>query len=123
MNLAEERKAVADLLNAGGVRAATHVPSDPKPPLAMVVPGSPYLAAADTFGGSRTLRLDVWLVAGTATNNAALTDTLDARIAEAIAILDADEWLLEDVQIDQWEPASGGKFPVAILGIQTTITS
>lgn len=121
MNLTEERQAVAALLTAGGVRAITHVPSKVTPPFAMALPGSPYLSAAETFGGAKTLRLDVWLVEGTAASNAALTVSMDARIAEALAILEADEWLVEDVQIDQWEPASGGKFPVAIIGIRTTI--
>lgn len=123
MNLAEERQAVAELLTAGGVRAVAHVPSKPTPPLAMVVPGSPYLSAAETFGGSKALRLDVWLVIGTATGNAALTDALDAEIVKALAILEADEWLIEDVQIDQWQPAASAiEYPVAIIGIRTTIT-
>ncbi|MFJ2544391.1 hypothetical protein [Microbacterium sp. NPDC087589] len=122
MNLTEERQAVADLLTAGGIRAITHVPGKVTPPFAMTLPGSPYLSAAETFGGSKTFRLDVWLVEGVATGNAALAEAMDARIAQTLSILEADEWLVEDVQIDQWEPSAGGKFPVAIIGIRTTIT-
>lgn len=120
MNLAAERKAVADLLTAGGVRAVAYVPTKPTPPLAMVVPGSPYLSAAEDFGGSRTLRLDVWLVIGAAADNAKLSDAVDQRISDALAILE-DEWLLDDVQVDQWETADGSKYLVAIIGIRSDI--
>ncbi|MDQ0645662.1 hypothetical protein [Microbacterium murale] len=122
MSLAAERKAVAALLTAGGIRTAAHVPSDPKPPLAMVTPGTPYLATRDDYTGDRVARFDIWLVIGTAISNTALADAMDERISEVLAILDGSDWLVYEVSADQWEPAGGSKFAVAIISISNTIT-
>lgn len=115
-----ERTAVADTLTAADFAAVDHVPARPIPPLAMVVPGSPYLEGGDTFGG-KTMRLDVWIIAGQG-DTAALSDALDDQIVRAVAALEADDLHVENVsQPIQWQPASGSTYLVAIIGVRLDV--
>ncbi|MGM7677576.1 hypothetical protein [Microbacterium sp. A94] len=122
MILVSERKAIAEVLTGAGIRTVAHVPTRPEPPIAFVVPGSPYLEGGDTFG-QKTLRLDMWIVAGQGDNDS-LSDALDALIVTALAALEADDLTVENVsQPIAWQPSTGGEYLVAVIGIRTEIST
>ena len=117
----DERTEVATLLGGAGFTAFDHVPSRPIPPFAMVVPGSPYLEGGDTFGG-KTLRFDVWVIAGQG-DTSALSDALDDQIVTAIAALEADDLHVESVsQPIEWKPSTGGTFLATVIGTALEVT-
>ncbi len=119
--LKAERQTIADLLSASDITATAHVPARPVAPLAMVLPGSPYLEGGDTFG-AKTLRLDVWLVLSAQGDNEALSDAIDERVEAAVAALEADDLAVENVgQPIEWRPEGGAAFLVVIIAIRTEI--
>ncbi|MBZ4485965.1 hypothetical protein LQ938_09700 [Microbacterium sp. cx-55] len=122
MNLKAEREAIATTLAAGsGLTAFAFVPANPIPPLAMVLPGSPYLEGGDVYG-SKTLRADVWLVLPGLGDNQTQSDSLDTHIEAAVAALEDDDLAIENVgQPIEWKPDAGGMHLVSIISISTQI--
>lgn len=87
--LSQLRADVAEALTAAGLPARTAMPERPAPPLAVVLPGSQYLAQPDeanTFCTSFTVTLDVLLVMAKGSNQAAL-EALDAAIVTTVIAL------------------------------------
>ena len=112
--LKDERTDVAQMLAAAGLTAYAAVPDRVVPPLAMVVPGSPYLEDGQTIGAKR-LHLDIWLIPGNGENEA-ITDALDEQIMQAVTVLEAHDITVENVsQPIQWSPNSGGQFLTSVV--------
>lgn len=86
------RKAVADALTAGDVKAADYIGETLTPPCAAVVPADPYLTPAqpgdDLPYGFTAVALDVLLVSGLTTAKKQ-ADAMDELIAKALTALDA----------------------------------
>lgn len=118
--LKAERAAVAELLTAGGITGLDHVPANPVAPVALVVPGSPYLEGGDTFG-EKTIRFDVWIIAGRG-DNAGLSDALDDLIGTAVTTLEAEDVHVESVgQPITYQPANGAAYLAAILSTRLDV--
>jgi len=118
-----EREAVAALIARDDRPAVAFVPAPVSPPLAMVLPGSPYLEGGETFG-SKTLRIDVWLVYPGATDNAATGSALDTEITRTVAALEADDIFVESVEAPAlWQPNSGGSFLYTVISARLEISS
>lgn len=80
------REAMAGLLEAGiAAQAHPFMPGRIVPPAVIVLPGSPYLGAGDTFG-TFELRLEVVVVAAAKVNETA-ANTLDGLILDAVVEL------------------------------------
>ncbi|SNS41584.1 hypothetical protein SAMN06309944_0164 [Micrococcales bacterium KH10] len=79
------RTGIVQALEAAGIQAFDHLPERLNPPVAVLVPGSPYLEAGDVFG-THKVRYTVALVAGNATNDMA-TKALDELIETAVTAL------------------------------------
>ena len=122
MSLRDERTAVAESLTAAGLRGVDHVPGRITPPIAMVVPGSPYLESSGQPFGSKTLRLDVWLVVG-AGDNAVIANRLDEHIAIAVEALEDADWLIENVAQPFPYAPQGGEFLTSIVSIRGYINN
>lgn len=114
--LTRERQWVADVLTDAGIPATPHVPARPNPPVAMVLPGNPYIEPGDTFD-TRRLHLVVQIVVGSA-DNAAVTVALDGYVATALDALDAALVNVEQVGgAFPWRPKAGGEFLVVPIDI------
>ncbi|TGY35040.1 hypothetical protein E5344_12200 [Microbacterium laevaniformans] len=118
--LTDERQEVADLLTEAGFSGTVHVPSVPLPPLAMVLPGSPYLDEGELFG-ERAMRLDIWVVAGQG-DTPSLADGLDEQIAGIVQTLEGDGITVESVaQPITWKPANGSENLVSIISVRLLV--
>lgn len=118
MSLNEERLAVAELLDAAGVKTYDHIPERVTPPAAILVPGSPYLEQGQTFC-DYTMRLEVTLVSGTA-SNAATTKALDTLVEQAVVALGQDYDVDEVAQPFQLS-ANNALYLATRVNISTTI--
>lgn len=93
--LTAARQRLSAALAAAGLPAADHLPERPTPPIALVVPGTPYLEAGNAYG-TYQVRLTVLLMAATATNEVA-TRRLDAMAAAVVVALAGTEFGVERV--------------------------
>lgn len=118
MNLKAEREALKATLTGADVHTFAKVPGRFTPPVAIVVPGSPYVEQGDTFGTS-ALRFDVWLAAP---SGELAEDTLDDLIDTATGALTGESWDIETVtQPFDWSPTSGGNHLASIISIRGQI--
>lgn len=93
--LGDLRTAVADALAPLGLNTYTHLPGRAALPCAMVIAGSPYIEQGQTFG-ERLFRFGVLVASQTGENNSE-TSALDELIEAAVAALESDGWLVEQV--------------------------
>jgi len=83
--LTDFRTSITSALKGAGVQAFEFLPERINPPAAVVLPGSPYVEAGDTFG-THKVTFTVSLIAGNGTNDAA-TAALDGLIQTAVLAL------------------------------------
>lgn len=90
------RTALTADLQAQGLFPVAFVPERPAPPLAVVVPGAPYVATGDTFGTYK-VRFDVVLMTAKATNETETID-LDTSVQAALeALANSARFYLEEI--------------------------
>lgn len=92
MGLSTLRTEVSDALTGAGFKTTTFIPERVTPPVAIISAADPYVVETGTTFNSFLVRLEVTLVAGTATN-AVATENLDGLIEEAIICLGG--WTVE----------------------------
>lgn len=82
----QARAEIAAALNGIDLDVHEYMPERMSPPCALLTTGSPWVEDGEQFG-SFTVRYQVTIVAGTATNEV-VTDRLDEHMAAAIVALD-----------------------------------
>lgn len=95
--LTATRQRLSAVLGAAGLHATDHLPERPVPPIALVVPGAPYLEAGPRFGTFQ-IRLTVLLMTATAAN-AVQTQALDEMAAKVVVAVADTEFGVE--RLDQ----------------------
>jgi len=111
------RTELADVLAALGVNVYSHLPGRAALPSAIVLAGSPYVEAGETFG-THNVRLEVWLSVDRGDNHSEST-SVDALTESAVVALLGDGWTVESVsQPFQFEINNGAALTTAI-----TVTS
>lgn len=92
--LSELRTALAACMSDAGLPVSETLPGRFTPPIAVLVPGSPYIDEADTYGAF-TVRHDVVVISGIG-DNESVTKRLDELIANTVgAVTDSHEFYLE----------------------------
>lgn len=107
----------AEALEAAGINAVEYVPERVSPPIAIIKAGAPYVEQGQTFTEFQ-VRLDVRIVAGTATNEVA-TSALDQLISDAIIAL--GDWTIELVSEPEMLLVNNAQYLSARLSITTNI--
>ena len=92
MALSELRQEVATALEGAGLKTVSYIPERISPPIVLISAGSPYVEEQNTQFNTFLVRLELTIVAGTATN-AVATDNLDGLIEQAIVCLGG--WTVE----------------------------
>lgn len=83
--LAQVRASLADVLSGAGVPLSTFLPERIDPPLIVMVPADPYVAAGDTFG-SFTVKFTLVLLVAKGTNETE-TSTLDELVNKVVDVV------------------------------------
>lgn len=116
--LTQTRMDVADTLTAAGLNAVDTIPERITPPVAVIMPGSPYVEDGTTFTNT-LIRLVVRVITANATNET-MANQLDDAIADTLIALKADQW---NVSVD--EPfvlaVQNAEFPAADITITNWI--
>lgn len=116
--LTDLRKEVVDALNDGGIVAVHFVEEVNNPPIALVVPDSPYLDQVETAFGEWNVNLSVVLAAASGTNETVTFD-VDELIEKAIGILKEAGWDVTEVSQPGTVTVNGSPFVGAVLTLQT----
>lgn len=95
-SLGQLRGGLQEILEAIGVPVRAELPSRFTPPIAILVPGAPYIDAGETYS-TFSVRFEVVLIAGTGTSEA-VGDRLGSLIQDAVHLInDSDNFYLEQV--------------------------
>lgn len=125
MELTEARVSVVEDLQNVGLTVKDHVPAKVVPPLVIIGTGDPYLEESETFrgynqnGSDFVVRLELFVITGTATNSAA-TKTLDEMIQKVIFNL--GEWKIDGVSAPYMATANDAVYLTSRISISNTIT-
>lgn len=115
--LAAARADLTAALDGAGYPYADHVPARITPPVVLLVPDDPYIEPGETFDPDElTCRMQVHLVAATASNAKATTD-LDTMIDRVGAHLGV--WLLDRVSAPYVAAVDDREFLAARISIST----
>lgn len=116
MTLPQLRGQLVAALQAAGVVAVDGLPARVSPPVALVAPGTPYVAGSDTFGTRRAVRLRVRLVVPNADSALDELDELIERALPAIESIgdDDDGELIRDG--DSWSVLEAGEPYTLVVG-------
>jgi len=111
------RTEVRDLIVAAGIKSQEYTAEALVPPVAVVVPGEPYLSPSSTFG-AHDVNLQVLLIGGKGTNKT-VTAQLDAMTETVIEAL--REWDLANVAQPGLLTVNGARYLGTVLYLSTTI--
>jgi hypothetical protein len=118
--IAETRAELLSALAPAGVTVYDHEPERFTPPTAIVVHGSPFIEAGDSFG-AKLVRFEVWVVSALGAN-ARMTTELDTLIDATSDALAADGWALERVAQPFSYSVNGALYLASTLYVSTTVT-
>lgn len=117
--LSTTRADVATVLTAAGLNAVYSIPDRITPPVAVIMPGSPYVEDGTTYTNN-LIRLVVRVITNAASNEV-MADDLDAAISSALIALSPDQW-----NVSVSEPfalvVGTAEFPAADITITNWIT-
>lgn len=127
MSLAALREDLRTSLEGLDIFTYNHLPGAAALPSAVVLAGSPYLEADQTFG-SWTIRLEVWLSAAKG-DNGSETDQVDELITKAIDAIETydspltDGWTVEGVsQPFEFQINNGQAFTASLTVTASGVT-
>ena len=114
------RTDLAETLGGLSVNVYDHLPGRAALPSAIVIAGSPYVEASETFG-THLARFEVWLSVEVS-DNEAITDAVDALTSAAVEDLIQDGWDVESVsQPFQFEINNNAALTTAVT-VTTSVT-
>lgn len=105
---------VRDLLAAAGIKATEFLPEVLQPPVAVVIPGEPYVAPGKTFG-SHDVAVAIYLVGAKGTNKVAAA-AMDDLIEKAVEAL--PNWDVRDIRQPYTITINGSRY----LGTEITLS-
>ena len=99
------------------IQSTEFLPETITPPVAVVVPGEPYIKTGRTFG-THDVTLSLYLIGGRGTNKSAASamDTLIEQVIETLP-----DWNLQDVRQPYTITLNGAKYLATEIDIQTTL--
>jgi len=121
VTLTESRTEVVEALAAAGLKAAEYVAETVSPPLAVVVPGEPYVStpAGSVPFGHYQINLSVLLIAGKGTNKAT-AEWIDTAVLTVIDALDDTDFDLTEVSQPGQVQLNGSTYLGVVLSIVLT---
>lgn len=121
--LTDLRTQVVTDLSDAGLPAVEYVAERVAPPVVVVVPGSPYVAAPDGDGtvpfGAYDVHLDVLAVAGKGTNRAT-AEWVDDTVIAVLAAL-GDDWDVTEVGQPSEVQINGQAHLGAVVSLEQTV--
>lgn len=120
VTLTAARTEIKDALNAASIKAIDYVAETITPPVAIVVPGAPYLSRPEgqVPFGVHQVSIQVLLLAGTGTNKTT-AEALDRMIERAVVAL--DDWDLTEVSQPGQVALNGSNYLGTVISIETDI--
>lgn len=121
VTLTGARTEVVDAITAAGIKGAEYVAETVTPPLAVVVPGEPYLStpAGTVPFGHYQINLSVLLIAGKGTNKAS-AEWIDTAVVTVIDALDDTDFDLTEVSQPGQVQLNGSTYLGVVLSIALT---
>ena len=117
--LREHRDHLVTLLTGAGINAAAYLQERPNPPVAIVVPGSPYVTAGSQFGTFKA-SFTILLITRTATNEVA-TAALDDMIATTLVAVAGDATFgIDTVDQPSQITVNGAVYLAVMIDVSTT---
>lgn len=117
--LSSIREDIRDVLTEAGIKAVEYVQENIVPPVAVIVPATPYVTTPEGTNpfGHYTVSVSILLIAGKGTNRTAAAK-IDSMIVECINALD-DDWDIAEVTAPQEMNLKGIKFMGAVVTLET----
>lgn len=116
-SLTDIRSIIKDVVETSGVPVAAAMPDRFTPPIAILIPGSPYISEGDTFG-SFTVRHEVVVLAGQG-ENASTVNSLGTLVERAVhSVVEDDLLFLDEVSQPALFSHRGAEYLSCVLSVR-----
>ena len=112
------REEIKDVLTAAGIKAAEYVQENIVPPVAVIVPASPYVTLPEgrnPYGSPYTVNMQILIIAGKGTNKTS-ANKIDSMIVDVIDAL--DDWDITEVTAPQEMSLKGIPYMGAVVTLE-----
>lgn len=115
--LTDLRTEIADALTAAGIKAVEYVQENIVPPVAVVVPATPYITTPEGRNpfGEYNVNIHVLVIGGKGTNRTSATK-IDSMIVDVLDAL--DDWEITEVTAPQEMSLKGTPFMGAVVTLE-----
>lgn len=115
--LQQLRTLIVDVVTGAGIPVSGSVPDRFTPPLAVLIPGSPYISDGQSYGHF-DVRHDVVVIAGAGENQPTIT-ALDRMVQDTVlAVVDCDGVMLEEVSQPALYGHKSGEYLSCVISVK-----